>query len=130
MREIKFRGKDKLGRWQYGDLVHDTINSANQIIEVGIKEARCYAVEVLPETVGQFTGRKTKDNKEIYEGDKAQRHNGEGEKEIFVVIWDERYPSFWLRLLESEDKYRMVKSNFEILDDIEIIGNIHEATNE
>lgn len=61
MREIKFRGREydaRYGlRWVYGDLTHKFV----QILVAG-----CIVEET---TVGQFTGLKDKDGKEIYEGD-------------------------------------------------------------
>lgn len=62
MREIKFRGKRlDNGKWIYGSLV--------------ILNGRCFIfndecrAEVDPSTVGQYTGLKDKNGKEIYEGD-------------------------------------------------------------
>jgi uncharacterized phage protein (TIGR01671 family) len=80
-REIKFKGKDFLGRWHYGHL-HLATGSSSLMIQVDSFDS----FGVLPETVGQFTGLLDGNGQEIFEGDIMRIPETEFNIEIIGVV--------------------------------------------
>lgn len=73
MREIKFRGFSKeLNKWACGYYWSDKpfLDIRHYIKINGSRES----IQVVPESVGQFTGVKDKEGKEVFEGDVIKIH--------------------------------------------------------
>lgn len=121
-REIKFRGKsNKDGKWLYGNLCENT-NGEVCIQEIVKKVVDGFAVPsrlhpVNPDTIGQYTGLKTKDGKEIWEGD------------IVSIITDSA--AFLYKIVFSDGCFCVADKDNDVWDDmigkeIEVIGNTVE----
>jgi len=138
-KEGEFRGKRKYeDEWFYGYLADsDIILTGIDFDDEG--NLNTYLVEVIPETVGQYIGKKDKNGKKIYEGDIVRmvithsffrRIN----MEIiwaynYVVIRSKEHCGFVFRNIDRPEMPDLVLNDDIIIKEIEVIGNVFDTPN-
>ena len=133
MRDIIFKGKRKdNSEWVEGYLFDDgMVDSKRMFIgSLVITEHKGLGedvwdmghafYEVLPDTIGQYTGLTDKNGKKVFEGDIFVYDN----ETTYLVKWDYEYCGFYAEAVEEYNDYDVLGNFYSSL--CEAIGNIHD----
>jgi len=144
MREIKFRARDRNNKWIYGtgivQVEHNTYDTDKWelVQKVNYDELDNYypsyeTEEIDIKTLGQYTGLKDKNGKEIYERDivKINAHSydfGFEKDRIGEIRFLEGCFGFYKELSEKKYLFNELSTEFGYgeLEYYEVIGNIYE----
>ena len=132
MREILFRGKSPdNGEWVEGYLIQkggETLIARSPYCTGKLHETSwlefCFGgfIEVIPETVGQYTGLTDKNGKKIFEGD-IVRYNDTIHKVIFCTINGSAF--FGITMPDRGEIWNF--DGITCANKMEVIGNIHDT---
>jgi hypothetical protein len=129
MREIKFRGRRiDNGEWVYGYLIGNEVIVGNVVEWDSEYFNTAFWMKVDPDTVGQYTGRKDRNETEIYEGDKTKDKWGN----VGVIKYHNSWGCFYfsksnviqaVALWNDWNTLEVIDENPSLLGDTEVQGS-------
>lgn len=125
----KFRGKRKdNGKWVVGVPIPNSFCNVVHMIPIILTDKVAYPperlheylIEIVPETLGQSTGLKDKNDVEIFEGDV-----------IFYAYFETNANNRLVKFVNGQFIAELIRNGYHkslinVIDDAEIIGNIYE----
>lgn len=128
----RFRGlsidENSKGEWQYGHLIEDRGRAfiINEVVEANEQYITIGSwCPVNPDTLGQATGLKDRNGKEIFEGDILGIETDEGILNV-NVFWDEKHALFMFESEIHNEKELLAELVEDNTYPFEIIGNIYK----
>lgn len=115
--EVLFRGKAEDGEWYYGGLYK--YNEKKMSIAYTGENGNEYEADVMPETVGVFTGYRALNYERIFEGDILKSLTGK-----YILVTDSGYGDW--TFIDIQDDRICDWLNVRMLSAYRIVDNIHD----
>ena len=124
-REIKFRGLTKEGKLVYGWYFKSFTSGLSFIIRDARNHSYNFTTEVIPETVGQFTGLKDKFGKDLdwWAGDLLRKGSDHSCAPIGIITYNEQ-KAIWAIVSKSGGEFCGLEQAYR--NGWAKIGNIHQ----
>lgn len=111
--EILLNGERITGKWVEGCYLHDLEHNREHITNCSK-----YCVEVIPETVCDFTGMMDKQGNKCFLHDRLRFTNDEGDSSDYVIKWDQKNCKYYIEEAVSgclDDFDSFVAENSEVV---------------